>query len=176
MKNFWSNYVQTSEELYVSRQLRFRLDNGALWLEAMRIKDEMKVLEVGAGSGPFCIRIKQLMPSVSITGLDRDEGHIEYAKSKAMELGLDCNFVVGDALSLPFEDKTFDATTSHTVIEHIETTKFLGEHLRVLKPGGVCSVLSVRTGLSAYPESWSKMEDDEEDALFKKAWATSRRF
>jgi len=176
MKNFWSDYVQTSEELFISRQLRFRRDNGAIWLDAMKLKNGMNVLEVGAGSGPFCLRIKELMPSVSVTGLDRDEGHLDYARAKLLEHGLECNFVLGDALCLPFNDKTFDATTSHTVIEHVETTKFLGEQLRVLKPGGICSVLSVRTGLSAYPESWSKLENDEEDALFKKAWATAEGF
>jgi len=176
MQNLWSEYVQSSEELFLSRQLRFRRDNGDLWLDAMKLSVGMNVLEVGAGSGPFCLRIKELMPSVTVTGLDRDEGHLDYAKAKASENNLDCNFVLGDALELPFKDNTFDAVTSHTVIEHIETTKFLSEQMRVLKSGGVCSVLSVRTGLSAYPESWANTDDNEEDALNKKAWANADGF
>ena len=176
MKNLWSNFVQTSEELYLSRRLRFRHDNGQLWLDAMGLKEGMNILEVGAGSGPFCHRIKELMPSTVVTGLDRDEGHIEYAKNKSKELGLDCSFVKGDALNLPFDEGTFDATTSHTVVEHVETTKFLSEQLRVLKPGGVCSVLSVRQGVSTYPEPWDVEDKDEESNLYKKLWANAGSF
>jgi len=135
----------------------------------------MNVLEIGCGSGPFCLRIKEMLPDVKITGLDRDEAHLDYARNKAAAHGLDCNFVLGDALDIPFDDKAFDATTSHTVIEHIETAKFLSEQFRVLRPGGVCSVLSVRNGLSVYPEAWLKMEG-EEDELFKKAWAKAEGF
>jgi len=176
MKNFWSTYIQTSEELFTSRRLRFRKDNAGLWLSAMKLRENMDVLEVGAGSGPFCLRIKELLPTTKVTGLDMDEGHIKFARKAAREHSLDCNFVIGDALNLPFDAGTFDAVTSHTVIEHVETKKFLSEQLRVLKPGGICSVLSVRTGLSVYPESWKNNEDNEENQLTKKAWATAENF
>jgi len=35
MNNYWSAYVQSSEELYQSRALRFREDNADLWLSAL---------------------------------------------------------------------------------------------------------------------------------------------
>ena len=105
------------------------------------------MLEIGCGGGIFCHRIKQYLPNTTVTGLDRDAGHIEYALAKSKELNLDCSFIVGDALALPFADNTFDACTSHTVIEHVDNAKFLSEQYRVLKSGGVISVLSVRTKL-----------------------------
>ncbi len=172
MDHFWSNYVQTSEELYSNRALRFREDNGSLWISAMKIADGMSVLEVGCGGGIFCHRIKTILPRCTVTGLDRDGGHIAFARRKTEELGLDCSFVQGDALALPFADNSFDATTSHTVIEHVETGGFLREQLRVLKPGGVISVLSVRTSLNVNPENWLP-EDPEEAALLEKAWKPS---
>lgn len=175
MNNMWSTYVQTSEELYNSRAVRFREDNKNLWLSSMRLFDGMKILEVGCGGGLFCNRIKQYLPKCSVIGIDRDTGHIEYAKDKSKELGIDCDFFNGDALELPFDNDTFDACTSHTVIEHIETISFLKEQFRVLKPGGVISVLSVRTGLNISPENFMPTHS-EEMTLFNKVWDKEKEF
>jgi ubiquinone/menaquinone biosynthesis C-methylase UbiE len=141
----------------------------------MKIKDGMNILEIGCGGGIFCHRIKTFLPNTIITGIDRDEGHIEYATKKSKELGVDCRFIVGDALKLPFEDNSFDACTSHTVIEHIETTQFLNEQHRILKNGGVISVLSVRTRLNVSPENW-RPNDSEESDLLNKAWEKAGNF
>ena len=59
MERMWSQFVQSSEELYASRAIRFRNDNKDLWLNAMKIKDGMNVLEIGCGGGIFCHRIKK---------------------------------------------------------------------------------------------------------------------
>lgn len=165
----WSRFVQSPEDLYASRSMRFRSDNKDLWLGAMKLADGMKILEVGCGPGAFCHRIKAFLPGASVTGIDRDAGHVEHAAAKSRELGVDCAFLVGDALSLPFADGSFDACSSHTVIEHVETGRFLSEQLRVLKSGGVASVLSVRASLNVAPENW-KPVDPEEAALLEKAW------
>ena len=171
----WSQYVQSSEELYRSRALRFRAENKHEWLNAMKIKDGMKVLELGCGGGIFCHRIKEYLPKSTVTGLDRDAGHIEYATAKSKELGIDCKFVIGDVLALPFEDCSFDACTSHTVVEHVPTGKFLSEQYRILRPGGVVSVLCVRSSLNAAPENW-KPDASEENELLSKAWEKAGNF
>jgi ubiquinone/menaquinone biosynthesis C-methylase UbiE len=47
------------------------------------------------------------------------------------------NFINGDALNLPFKDRTFDAVTSFDVIEHlVNAQNLLKEINRVLKPHG----------------------------------------
>lgn len=171
----WSQFVQSSEELYNSRSIRFREDNKDLWLNAMKLHNGMDILEIGCGGGIFCHRIKTFLPDTKVTGIDRDEGHMDYALSKSDELSIDCKFVVGDALNLPFEDNTFDACTSHTVIEHIETSRFISEQYRVLRNGGVISVLSVRTGLNVNPENW-KQNTSEESRLLNKAWEKAGNF
>ena len=79
--------------------------------------------------------------------MDRDSEFVRYAKEH--ELGIE--FVEGDATNLPFEDKSFDVAISNTVSEHIEPSKFYGEQLRVLKPGGICLVLSSRKGINLTP-------------------------
>jgi len=141
----------------------------------MKIKDGMMVLELGCGGGIFCHRIKEYLPNTTVTGLDRDAGHMEYAVAKSNELGIDCNFIVGDVLALPFDDRSFDACTSHTVVEHVPTSQFLSEQHRVLKPGGIVSVQSVRTSCSITPENW-KPDVSEESELLKKAWEKAGNF
>jgi ubiquinone/menaquinone biosynthesis C-methylase UbiE len=175
MENFWSDYIQTSEELYTSRSLRFREDNKQLWLSAMKLVDGMDVLEIGCGGGIFCHRIKTFLPRCRVTGIDCDAGHILYAERKSQQLGIDCHFLEGDALHMPFINNAFDACTSFTVIEHVETARFLAEQYRVLRPGGVISVLSVRMR-SGFVSAERLPASDEEQALVKKAWEGSEGF
>lgn len=134
----------------------------------------MNILEIGCAGGLLLHQIKKINPSVSITGLDRDSNHIAYALQKSNELKLEGRFLAGDALDLPFDENTFDLTFSHTVIEHIETQPFLREQFRVLKPGGISIVMSVRTSLNIAPENWKPASDLEKE-LFDKSWANSQK-
>ena len=88
MSNNWSQYVQTTQELYKSRSLRFHDGNKDLWLSAIGAKDGMNILEVGCAGGLFCHRITTYLPDVKITGLDFDSGHIAWARKKPQKQGL----------------------------------------------------------------------------------------
>jgi len=169
MDTRWSDYIQSPQMLYHTRGLRFREDNAQTWLPFLHVAEGMDVLEIGCAGGVLLHRVKQLLPGITATGLDRDDAHIDFAKAKTAELGLNCDFVVGDATALPFADNTLDLTFSHTVCEHIETTSFLSEQRRVLKPGGRIVVLSVRTKLGFNSENW-KAPDSEEQRLIDKLW------
>lgn len=157
----WSTFIQRPETLYKTRSIRFRDENKQRVLKALGFKDRMSILEVGCGAGAFCHALERWLPNSQITGLDRDSVFIEYATEKSRELNSKCSFIVGDVTNLEFPDNTFDATTSHTVIEHVETSVFLSEQYRVLKPGGIFTVLSVRTGIFTNPESWTKPSEEE---------------
>lgn len=168
MDSFWSDFLQTTEELYSSRSIRFREDNAQLWLEKIGVKPGQKILEMGCGGGLFCHRIKKAVPDVEITGLDFDEGHIRWAKEKTAQLGLDCNFVEGDALQTPYADGTFDLVYSYTVAEHLPPEKFFAEQRRILKTGGRICVMGVRPRLNL--RQTPPPSTPEEDALWEKLW------
>lgn len=140
----------------------------------MRLRDGMKVLEVGCAGGLLCHRIKAALPGAEVTGVDFDLGHIEYAKRKSAELGLDCKFVAGDACVLPFADGSFDACLSHTVMVFCEPTAFVREQYRVLKPGGRMMILCVVNAPSG-PEAWIPVEGDTDKLLFDRVWAAAER-
>lgn len=172
MNHYWSTYMQKTEELYASRALKFTAENMDRWLSAMRLRDGMKLLEVGCAGGLLCHRIKAALPGSDVTGLDFDLGHIEYARRKSAELGLACDFVAGDACALPFAENSFDACFSHTVMVFCEPTAFVREQYRVLKPGGRMMILCVVNAPSG-PEAWVPTEGDADKPLFDRVWAAA---
>lgn len=149
MNTIWSKYVQGAKTLYYSRKLRFNdlFSEQYKHLFALGAKQNLKILEIGCGPGALAGALHRWYPLAEITAVDRDSEFIRFAT----EHERDVIFVEGDATALPFEDNTFDVTISNTVAEHIEPSKFYSEQLRVLKPGGVCLVLSSRKGININP-------------------------
>ncbi|MBQ8954390.1 MAG: methyltransferase domain-containing protein [Clostridia bacterium] len=143
MNTMWSSRVQTAEMLYLSRSLRFADAFAGLYKNAFRLEEMREILEVGCGPGALAQALSRWYPQARVGGVDRDSGFVAYAREKAPAL----DFTEGDALALPFEDGRFDATISNTVSEHVEPEGFFGEQRRVLRPGGVCLVLSARRGI-----------------------------
>ena len=83
MSDFWSKQIQSTELLYFSRAEKFNDENKSLWFKLLKVKDGMKVLEVGCGGGLFTNMIKKYFPNCQVYGIDIDENHIEFAKRKA---------------------------------------------------------------------------------------------
>lgn len=165
MNTIWSKYVQGTRTLYYTRKLRFD-DNFAHQYKELFALDEdrpLKILEIGCGPGALAGALHRWYPNAEITAIDRDSEFIRFAKEH--ESGV--SFTEGDATSLPFADNTFDVTISNTVAEHIEPSKFYGEQLRVLKPDGVCLVLSSRKGINIEPSCITFSEY--EQAFWQKA-------
>lgn len=162
MNTIWSDYVQGIKTLYLSRKLRFDDIFFDQYKTLFDIDTErnLNILEIGCGPGALATSLHRWYPNAEITAIDRDSNFITYAKSSAPEI----NFLEGDAEKLPFCDCTFAVTISNTVSEHIEPSKFFGEQMRVLKPGGICLVLSSRRGITSKAECL-EMSDTE-----KKFW------
>jgi len=139
----WSTKVQSTELLYYSRLEKFNESNKDLWFDLLKVKKNLKVLEIGCGGGHFTNMIKQYFPSCDVTGIDLDENHIVFAKEKAKELKLDVKYLVADVADLPFGDEEFDLVFSHTVVEHVEFNDFIKEQKRVLKSGGDLVIMRV---------------------------------
>lgn len=143
MNTIWSTYIQSIDTLYLSRTLRFSDLFHSLYQSAFSLQDGGKILEIGCGPGALAQSLLRWYPHSQICGIDRDSSFIAFARQNAPGI----QFQEGDATALPFAADSFDVTISNTVAEHIEPAKFYGEQYRVLKPGGVCLVLSSRKGI-----------------------------
>ena len=81
----------------------------------------------------------QMGDRVTATGITLSPVQANRAKERAKVAGLESNvnFLVADALNMPFPDESFDLVWSLESGEHMpDKIKFLQECCRVLKPGG----------------------------------------
>ena len=67
-------------------------------------------LDLACGTGAIAERAAA--GGADVTGLDLSPALIETAKERAAELGLDIEYMVGDAENLPFEDGSYDKVSS----------------------------------------------------------------
>lgn len=93
-------------------------------------------LDVGTRLGEFAFTLAEAMPMGSkIIGMDCDCDAVEQAKEKHAGKGVE--FVVGDAIHMPFADDSFELVAISNTLHHIEDyDAVLSEMLRVLRPGG----------------------------------------
>ncbi len=161
----WSVYFQNPEFLERTRMFMIQKDLYPLVRKWCGVKAGVRLLDVGCGTGYFTGLLVSGDEDVSAVGIDMEEPFIEYARKKASDLGLPAEFIVGDALSLPFEDNTFDIVTSHTFFTSIpDPEKAMSEMKRVVKPGGIISSVTAMNFMPAcitdgeYPEdcTWAK--------------------
>jgi demethylmenaquinone methyltransferase/2-methoxy-6-polyprenyl-1,4-benzoquinol methylase len=89
-----------------------------------------------------------------VFGLDFSEAMLERARAKSSRLGISVEYVQGNALELPFEDRTFDAVTVGFGVRNlVDLRAGLTELARVLRPGGRLVVLEITTPTRP-PLSW----------------------
>lgn len=167
MNTIWSDYVQNTGTLYFSRILRFSDEYKEKYMSAFCIDGKKQILEIGCGPGALTQSLARWYPNAEVIGTDRDSTFIAFAAQQAPGI----KYMEADATSLPFEDNFFDVVISNTVQEHIEPSKFFGEQFRVLKPGGICLVLSARKGINITADCIA-----EESSFEKEIWERVTEF
>jgi len=92
-----------------------------------------RVLDIGCGLGQTTAMLAILRPDLKVKGIDLNEA----STWRDIEQYCSCQFQVGNALNLPFDEGEFDIAVSFGVMEHTKNDKkFLGEVYRVLTYGG----------------------------------------
>ena len=100
------------------------------------------VLDVACGPGGWALEVASSYPQMQVTGFDISRAMIEYARLQASLQHLEnVRFEVLDATSpLPFADASFDLVNARTITIFMRTSawpNFLGECVRILRPGGI---------------------------------------
>jgi demethylmenaquinone methyltransferase/2-methoxy-6-polyprenyl-1,4-benzoquinol methylase len=100
-----------------------------------------RVLDVACGTGDLSLMLFE-SGKARIVGLDFCRPMLEIASSKALKRGSDVSFIEGDALSLPFLDRSFEAATIAFGLRNLTSVEAgIAELWRVLRPGGKVIVL-----------------------------------
>ncbi len=119
-----------------------------IWKEAMMDwlapRAGQKLLDVAGGTGDVSFKFLKRAGSGHATVCDLTEGMLVEGRKRAEaeQLADSLDWVVGDAMNLPFDDNSFDVYTISFGIRNVtRPQEALNEAYRVLRPGGRLMVL-----------------------------------
>ena len=105
---------------------------------AGRDQRQLRLLDIGSGTGRFVDFVKQAWPRLHVVGLDMSDAYVRHAK-RHLRHRPRTSFVVGKVEAIPLPDNSQDAVTSIFLFHELPPKvrrSALRECARVLKPGG----------------------------------------
>lgn len=119
-----------------------------LWKDAMMDwlapRPGQHLLDVAGGTGDIAFRFLKRAPTANATVLDMTESMLAEGRQRAEaeQMADSLDWIVGDAMALPFADNSFDVYTISFGIRNVtRIPDALSEAYRVLRPGGRLMVL-----------------------------------
>jgi len=109
-------------------------------MKKMNVKPGETAVDLCCGTGDWTISLAKASGTGRIVGLDFSDNMLRYGAHKVSEAGLDkqIELVQGNAMSLPFEDNSFDYATIGFGLRNVPDLKqVIREMQRVVKPGGL---------------------------------------
>jgi SAM-dependent methyltransferase len=137
-----------SQALSLVNPMRALLQPVAPAVRAFQLRPGDTVLEIGAGPGYFTVEAGRTVGAAGrIVCLDVQPGMIATLRGRLDARGVDnTRLLVGDAISLPLADHCVDRAFLVAVIGEIpDRPEALSELRRVMKPGGVLSIMETLT-------------------------------
>ncbi len=149
-----------------AQRLQYNKANLCMAFEQMDSGNINKVLEVGCSDGLAC-------ELLSLTGVKDIYGVDTSALPGLMDTSNGIDLKRGDAVSLEYDDNSFDFVFSIAVLEHVtDPQKGIMEMLRVTRPGGYCYVQTAPLFHSPwghhmpyFKEPWIHLKYSEEELI-----------
>lgn len=102
-----------------------------------------RVLDVASGTGDLAFEVLRQRPDAQVIGLDFVPEMLLLAVQKRASSGPSL-FLAGDALRIPFEDRTFDGVVTGFALRNVtDIPAAFAEMARVTRPGGRVACLEI---------------------------------
>ncbi|MBV72172.1 MAG: bifunctional demethylmenaquinone methyltransferase/2-methoxy-6-polyprenyl-1,4-benzoquinol methylase UbiE [Myxococcales bacterium] len=130
----------------LNRLMSFGMDRG--WRKQLieSMPSDGELLDVATGTADVGLALARVHPQTTVVGLDPSQGMLDvgHTKIKSRKLGDRVTLVLGDAQAMDFETDRFSGCTIAFGIRNVpDRVKGLQEMARVVKPGGVVSILEL---------------------------------
>lgn len=128
-------------------------------IQRLELKENMNVLEIGAGPGYFAVKIADVLVNGKLILADIQKEMLDYAKKRIDKKKLkNVEYYLCDGEKFNFPGNAFDRIFMVTVIGEIENKElYMNEFHRILKPGGILSV----SELAGDPDKMTAKEVEE---------------
>lgn len=131
-----TNYDKANDAMSLFQHRKWKKD----FISMLNISKESIILDLASGTGDIVKLLLERALAQNITGSDINPDMLEIAKKKIKNEAV--NFIIADAICLPFENSTFDFITCTFGIRNFqEIEKAIVEARRVLKKGGKFAIM-----------------------------------
>jgi ubiquinone/menaquinone biosynthesis C-methylase UbiE len=119
-----------------------------------QLSGNIKIIDVGCGTGEITRRLATLYPDAEIIGMDILESNLKVARRESADVSDCVSYETGDAFALAYADASIDLVVCRHMSQAVpDFPGVLAEFTRVLKPGGWLHLLSEDYGMLHMPVS-----------------------
>lgn len=118
-------------------------------LKWLGLKDGMKILDVGAGTGAYTELLLENLPNSKITALEVDKKLLNIAENRLSKYPKNrLTFKYGSIIKSDLNENTYDFIICRFVFQHLEKTLEAAKEIyRLLKPGGIVAIIDSDRGM-----------------------------
>lgn len=153
MKSIAAKDSKTIQDMFSRVARRYDAANSVLSLgihhlwrnrvvRAVSLKPGERALDCATGTGDLAVKLKASCVGAQVIGTDFCDEMLNRAPQKARDYRVNVQFLIADAMQLPFPDASFDAVTIAFGIRNVaDPRRAISEMARVLKPNGRLVIL-----------------------------------